>query len=58
MIYFFEIKTSNEVFYFFDQPRFMWNIMTPLSVKKLEKIFPELQSVIQEEITIRKLPNI
>lgn len=58
MIYFFEIKTSNEVFYFFDQPRFMWNIMTPLSVKKLEKIFPELQPVIQEEITIRKLPNI
>lgn len=35
----------------------MWNIMTPLSVKKLEKIFPELQPVIQEQATIRKLPN-
>ena len=32
--------------------------MTPLSVKKLEKIFPELQPVIQEQIIIRKLPNI
>ncbi|HAT3993606.1 TPA: hypothetical protein I9Y78_002768 [Elizabethkingia anophelis] len=57
MIHFFEIKTGNEIFYFFDKPRFMWNIMTPLSVKKLEKIFPELQPVIQEQATIRKLPN-
>ncbi|WP_245803776.1 PH domain-containing protein [Elizabethkingia occulta] len=58
MIYFFEIKTSNETFYFFDKPRFMWNVMTSLSVKKLKKNFPELQPVIQEEIIIRKLPNI
>ncbi len=58
MIFFFEIKTNDEVFYFFDEPRFMWNIMIPLSVKKLEKAFPELQPVIQEEIIIRKLPNI
>ncbi|WP_260207692.1 hypothetical protein [Elizabethkingia anophelis] len=57
MIHFFEIKTGNEIFYFFDKPRFMWNIMTPLSVKKLEKIFPGLQPVIQEQATIRKLPN-
>ncbi|WP_407497827.1 hypothetical protein [Elizabethkingia miricola] len=58
MIFFFEIKTNDEAFYFFDEPRFMWNIMIPLSVKKLEKTFPELQPVIQEEIIIRKLPNI
>ncbi|WP_320299374.1 MULTISPECIES: hypothetical protein [Elizabethkingia] len=58
MIFFFEIKTNDKVFYFFDEPRFIWNIMTSLSVKKLEKAFPELQPVIQEEIIIRKLPNI